>query len=303
MSPGGEHGRRHVIGQEMRNAEIPVHHLHDHYSRPVRVERFLPRDTHVRNEVHRHDFHEIFFLSEGSGEHMIDLGTHPFTAPCMHAIVAGQVHRLGRSADSSGLVLMFQREAIHGDAMDDDLHALFSGLNGGPVWALGPDQIDLAHTLLELIARETATDDPASRRAANGLLAVLIAKCAHWAGAKQERRTGLEPGDVARRFLGDVERDFLTERRVGAYAERYAISVDHLSDMLRSRIGRSAMEVLQDRLILEAKRLLLHSTMSVKEVGFALNMEDPAYFSRVFKKATGLTPVEYRDQVRELYKG
>ena len=100
-----------------------------------------------------------------------------------------------------------------------------------------------------------------------------------------------------------MERDFLTERRVGAYAERYAISVDHLSDMLRSRIGRSAMDVLQDRLILEAKRLLLHSTMSVKEVGFALNMEDPAYFSRVFKKATGLTPIEYRDQVRELYKG
>jgi len=269
----------------------------------VRVERFLPRDTYVRNEVHRHDFHEIFFLAEGSGEHMIDLGTHPFTAPCMHAIVAGQVHRLGRSADSSGLVLMFQREAIHGDAMDDDLHALFSGLNGGPVWSLRPDQIDLAHTLLELIAGETATDDPASRRAANGLLAVLIAKCAHWAGTKQGRRTDLEPGDVTRRFLGDVERDFLTERRVGAYAERYAISVDHLSDMLRSRIGRSAMDVLQDRLILEAKRLLLHSTMSVKEVGFALNMEDPAYFSRVFKKATGLTPIEYRDQVRELYKG
>jgi AraC-like DNA-binding protein len=61
--------------------------------------------------------------------------------------------------------------------------------------------------------------------------------------------------------------------------------------------------VLQDRLILEAKRLLLHSSMSLKEVGFALNMEDPAYFSRVFKKATGHTPGEYRDHVRELYKG
>ncbi len=285
----------------MRNAEIPVHHLHDHHTRPVRVERFVPRGTHVRNEVHRHDFHEIFFLAEGSGEHMIDLSNHPFTAPCMHAIVAGQVHRLSRSGDSSGVVLMFQREAIHGDAMDDDLHALFSGSNGGPVWALGTEQLDLARTLLDLIARESATDDPAARRAANGLLAVLIAKCAHWAGAQQERRTELEPGDVTRRFLGDVERDFLTERRVGAYAERYAISVDHLSDLLRSRIGRSAMEILQDRLILEAKRLLLHSTLSVKEVGFALNMEDPAYFSRVFKKATGTTPGEYREHVRELF--
>ena len=289
--------------KQMRSTEIPVHHLHEHDMRPVRVEHFFPREKEVRNEVHRHDFHEIFFLAEGEGEHMIDLGTHRFTAPCMHAIVAGQVHRLRRSADSNGVVLMFQREAIHGTAMDDDLHTLFSGLDGGPVWTLTTDQLDLARNLMDLIARETAADDPSARRAANGLLAVLIAKCAHWAGSQQPRRTDLEPGDITRRFLGDVERDFLTERRVGIYADRYAISVDHLSDLLRARIGRSAMEVLQDRLILEAKRLLLHSTMSLKEVGFALNMEDPAYFSRVFKKATGQTPSDYREHIREVYKG
>ena len=287
----------------MRSAEIPVHHLHEHDTRSVRVERILQREKEARNEVHRHDFHEIFFLAEGEGEHMIDLGTHRFTAPCMHAIVSGQVHRLSRSADSSGAVLMFQREAIHGTSMDDDLHMLFSGLHGGPVWELTTEQLDLARNLLDLIARETTTDDPSSRRAANLLLAVLIAKCAHWAGSSKPRRTDLDPADITRRFLGDVERDFLTERRVGTYADRYAISVDHLSDLLRARIGRSAMEVLQDRLILEAKRLLLHSTMSLKEVGFALNMEDPAYFSRVFKKATGQTPSDYREHIREVYKG
>lgn len=286
----------------MRGPTIPVHHLHERDARPVRVERFQPRDKDVKNEVHRHDFHEIFFLTAGSGEHMIDLATHRFTAPSMHAIVAGQVHRLSRSADSSGAVLMFQREAIHGTSMDDDLHTLFSGSNGGPVWELSTEQLDLACDLLDLIARETATDEPSARRAANGLLAVLLAKCAHWAGPGRPQRGDIDPGDITRRYLADVERDFLTERRVGAYADRYAISVDHLSDLLRARIGRSAMEVLQDRLLLEAKRMLLHSTLSLKEVGFALNMEDPAYFSRVFKKATGHTPGDYRAHIRELYK-
>jgi len=257
----------------------------------------------VHNEIHRHDFHEIFFLTSGSGEHMIDMRSHTFRAPCMHAIVAGQVHRLSRSADSAGAVLMFQREAIHGTAMDDDLHTLFSGLHGGPVWELTTDQLQLARTLLDLIANETGTEDPSARRAANGLLSVLIAKCAQWTGSPHPQLDDAGSGDLARRFLGDVERDFLTERRVGAYADRYAITADHLSDLLRKRIGRSAMEVLQDRLILEAKRLLLHSSMSVKEVGFALNMEDPAYFSRFFKKATDLSPGEYRDHVRDLYKG
>ena len=287
----------------MGTSHIPVHHLHEQDKRPVRVERILPREKDVRNEVHRHDFHEIFFLTSGTGEHMIDLEVHRFNAPCMHAIVAGQVHRLNRSADSSGVVLMFQREAIHGTAMDEDLHILFSGLHAGPVWGLKAEQLVSARMLLDLIKDETATDDPGARRAANGLLTVLMAKCAQWAGGEQTHHVDAISGDVARRFLGDVERDFLTERRVSAYADRYAITVDHLTDLLRKRIGRTAMEVLQDRLILEAKRLLLHSSMSLKEVGFALNMEDPAYFSRVFKKATELTPGEYRDHIRELYKG
>ncbi len=287
----------------MGNSTIPVHHLHEQEKRPVRVERFFRRDKDVHNEIHRHDFHEIFFLTSGSGEHMIDLASHTFRAPCMHAIVAGQVHRLGRSADSAGAVLMFQREAIHATAMDDDLHTLFSGLHGGPVWELTADQLDLARTLLDLIDNETGSEDPSARRAANGLLSVLIAKCAQWAGSPHSQLDDAGSGDIARRFLGDVERDFLNERRVSTYADRYAITADHLSDLLRKRIGRSAMEVLQDRLILEAKRLLLHSSKSVKEVGFALNMEDPAYFSRFFKKATDLTPGEYRDQVRDLYKG
>lgn len=286
----------------MRGPTIPVHYLQERDMRPVRVERFQPRDKDVKNEVHRHDFQEIFFLTSGSGEHMIDLATHRFAAPSMHAIVAGQVHRLGRSADSSGAVLMFQREAIHGTSMDDDLHTLFSGSSGGPVWELSTDQLDLACDLLDLIARETATDEPSARRAANGLLAVLLAKCAHWAGPARPQRKDIDPGDITRRYLADVERDFLIERRIGAYADRYAISVDHLSDLLRARIGRSAMDVLQDRLILEAKRMLLHSTLSLKEVGFALNMEDPAYFSRVFKKATGYAPGDYRTHIRELYK-
>jgi len=55
-------------------------------------------------------------------------------------------------------------------------------------------------------------------------------------------------------------------------------------------------------LLLEAKRLLLHADLSVKEVSHALLMEDPAYFNRMFKKATGMTPVEYRTHIREKYK-
>lgn len=287
----------------MSTAAIPVHYLPGQTTGGVHVERINPRKMAVRNEVHRHEFHEIFFLGEGSGHHMIDLETHAFAAPCMHAIAPGQVHRLARSAASSGCVVMFQRALIDGAAGEQDIRQLFGPWNARPTAALSAAQLQEAHVLVGLIENEARLGSTTAQRAASGFLGVMLAKSAQWMRGSSAAVDDHRNNDPVRRFLADVERDFLTERRVSAYAERYALSTDHLSDLLRQRIGKSAMDVLQDRLILEAKRLLLHSSMSVKEVGFALNMEDPAYFSRVFKKATELTPGEYRDHIRELYKG
>jgi AraC family transcriptional regulator, transcriptional activator of pobA len=292
----------------MARTSIPVHHLPAHDHGAVTVERFERRSAAVRNEVHRHDFHEIFFIAEGSGQHMIDLESHDFSAPCLHAIAPGQVHRLSRSGDSSGRVVMFLREAVDANASEQDVRQLFGPWNARPIRTITPEQLNEANTLLDLIANEARLGGSATQRILGSLLSVLLAKAAVWVRSARtdhedmgQERSGAEP-DIVRRFLADVETGFLSERRVSSYAERYAISADHLSDLLRERIGKSAMDVLQDRLVLEAKRLLLHSAMSVKEVGFALNLEDPAYFSRVFKKATGHSPGEYREHVREVYK-
>ena len=282
---------------------IPVHPLPGRTTGGVLVERIRPRTAPARNEVHRHDFHEIFFIAEGEGQHMIDLETHAVSAPCLHAIAPGQVHRLLRSPDSSGKVVMFQREIVDGTAGEQDIRQLFGPWNPKPVMRLSAAQLQEADVLLGLLEKETRIGGATAQRVATGLLGVLLAKSAQWMRGAAPTIEDIGSNDPVRRFLADVDRDFLTERRVSAYAERYALTTDHLSDLLRSRIGKSAMDVLQDRLILEAKRLLLHASMSVKEVGFALNMEDPAYFSRVFKKATGMTPGDYREHVRGLYEG
>ena len=72
-----------------------------------------------------------------------------------------------------------------------------------------------------------------------------------------------------------LEEHYLQERRVGDYAARLAMTADHLNELVKKRQGRTASRLIQDRLHLEAKRLLLHADLSVKEVGYALNMKDP----------------------------
>jgi len=98
-----------------------------------------------------------------------------------------------------------------------------------------------------------------------------------------------------RRFLELLEHHFLSERQVAHYAGQLSLTPDHLNELVKERLGRTASLVVQERLLLEAKRLLVHGGHSIKEVADALNMQDPAYFTRWFRKMEGTTPVQFRD--------
>lgn len=284
------------------NGPIPTHRLPASARFPTRVERILPVPTVVNNGVHRHDFHELFFFRSGTGEHMIDLEQHTVAAPCMHLVAPGQVHHLVRSADMEGAVVMFGSDARlgHGHGAKAELFA----------WADAPCAVDLdeaklgeAMALLTLMEQEFARPGSPMEEVVEGYLGILLIKCAHWVRSTRARTDApLSPADPVRRFLDLLEHKHLEQRQVNWYAEALALSADHLNELVRGRLGRTASKVIQDRTLLEAKRLLLHGSMSIKEVGYALNMNDPAYFTRWFSKMDGRTPAAYRIHIRELYK-
>lgn len=283
----------------VKDQHIPTHQLPGRSRIPTRVERILPTDREVSNDVHRHDFYELFFFASGSGEHMIDLEQHRITAPCVHLVAPGQVHRLVRSADMNGLVVMFAPDAQLGQGHGARI-ALFANAEGNCTFQLDDAQLRECTALVEMMERELATKPLAE--VVEGILGVLLIKCAHWAkAALAEGGTATGP-DPVRRFLEMLEAGYLEDRQVMHYAERLAMSADHLNEQVKKRLGRTASSVIQDRLLLEAKRLLLHADLSVKEVGYALNLKDPAYFTRWFHKAAGVPPATYRDEIREKYK-
>lgn len=286
----------------MKEATIPVHHLPKRSRIPTRVEHIEPTTTAVNNGVHRHDFHELFFFATGTGEHMIDLEQFTVETPCVHVVAPGQVHQLERSADMQGLVVMFGTEAHLGLG-----HAarteLFASTDGTATFPLDPARLQEAQALVQLMETELDNSQGPVAEIVEGYLGILLIKCAHWAReARPQSSAFTETVDVVRRFQELVERGFLDERQVNHYAEQLAVSPDHLNELVKERTGRTASKVIQDRLLLEAKRLLLHADQSIKEVGYALNMTDPAYFTRWFSKMEGHTPAAYREHIRELYK-
>ena len=261
----------------------------------------MPADRPIRNSVHRHSYYEIFIFKTGAGNHMIDLEQVGFKAPAIHIVAAGQVHKLDREAGSEGMVIMFTSEIRHPVMVDPRIRQL---LRCGPsLGRSGLQHVRLNEILVlagQIQAERNAAED-ACNDVLENLLACLLLKCWRWSKAGNTEIPS-DRNDLVSRFLENVDRQFHTRKQISSYAEDLAISPGHLNELVKKRLGRTASEILHERLLLEARRLLLHADLSVKEVSYALGIEDPAYFTRMFRKATGSTPGEYRDHIREKYQ-
>ena len=80
-----------------------------------------------------------------------------------------------------------------------------------------------------------------------------------------------------------------------------SITPNHLNDTIKGDTGKTAKEMIHERIILEIKRLMFHSAMSNKEIAYDLNFNDPAYFSRYVRKHLHCSPNDLRNKLREKY--
>jgi AraC family transcriptional activator of pobA len=130
----------------------------------------------------------------------------------------------------------------------------------------------------------------------------LLLKCRGMMQVKGSGKNDALSQQLLQRFNLLLEERFITLHKVNEYAELMNVSPNHLSETIKKVTGKTAGELIQDRLVLEAKRLLLHSAITAKEIAYYLNFNDPSYFSRFFKTNAGLAPEEFRRQSREKYQ-
>jgi AraC family transcriptional activator of pobA len=110
--------------------------------------------------------------------------------------------------------------------------------------------------------------------------------------------TAPEPHPTTVRYSRAVERDAPLCHRVATYARELGVSPGHLNALCHRHLGRSAKQVIQDRLLAEARRMLLYSDETASRVGYALGFQDPSYFARFFRGATGRSPSGFRTEAR-----
>ncbi|MEF2277286.1 AraC family transcriptional regulator [Deinococcus sp. YIM 134068] len=254
---------------------------------PIRNRTTDPGETF---RPHRHDFQEVIWIHSGTGTHTIDGREGELRGPCVSLIARGQVHAFREMRELNGYAVAFTEALLGGTD-----HLLFNHARGDRTFAAPPEVQAAAEGVLALAAREYErvgeSSDFSLLRPLTEALLVLV-----------RRAVAAAPGDLApaearlaERFLELLERDFAAHHDVGHYAGGLNVSAKHLSRATNAALGRGAKALIQDRVLLEARRLLSFTDLSVKEVTARVGFADPFGFSRAFKAAVGVPPQEFRD--------
>jgi AraC-like DNA-binding protein/mannose-6-phosphate isomerase-like protein (cupin superfamily) len=234
---------------------------------------------------HRHGYYELMLIENGQGSHFFDFESFDVTDFSIHVVLPGQVHQLNLAEGTKGCVLTFSDYSLHNYLHSSIiqnlrfLHQLnkLNVIKGDKTWF---------DPLLKLAYQINETDDESIRFSIlNLILNTVNLKC-----------TESKPNSsVIYQFHRLLEQHFQTEHLPSYYAGLLNLTEKALNEKVKKDMGITSTQFIAQRICLEAKRLLKNTSLSIKEIGFDLGFQDPAYFNRFIKKQLGFSPNELRN--------
>lgn len=212
----------------------------------------------------------------------------------MTLIGRGQVHVFERADDLRGAVVRFGDELL-----DAATGWLLAGRGGLVVPVPGGSVPALEASIAALDGEARRPPDARTPALQRHLLSAVLLWVERWYDeARMEEPADASGAELHRRFARVLERDFARHHDAAHYADALAVPPAALSRALSEATGRTTKELVLDRVLLEAARLLRYTERTVGEVAFATGYDDPLYFSRAFKRRFGEAPLHYRERVR-----
>jgi len=252
-------------------------------------------------ENHRHEYFEIIWLKDGCGTHQIDLYEHSYRGSVLFILAPGQIHKIQQKEISEGYIVKFMPSVFstEGDFFNFILDTcLFDSASSCPVIKIPKSLIKTFEELFLHLINEFNQFDIDSGQLFSSYLKILITHINRLKRKKVGEYLILNDPQYTlfREFKILIEKNFKKQHSVQYYSDFLSVQARALNTVSRKFTDKSAGEMIQERVILEAKRSLYHEAKTIKEICFELGFEDPAYFTRFFKKHTGFSPLQFKEQ-------
>jgi AraC-like DNA-binding protein len=281
--------------------DIPVHQLKERVTSGLEIRRFIAGDMPYASETlgaHRDDHYIFFVIEKGTASLMIDFHELTFRRSSLYYVLPGQVHHRIRNEVAYGWFI-----AIDSLLIAPDYRNVFeSRLLLQQPFMLSDIQLRQCHDLLSLMEEKYLDDKPGPfyLQVVHSLLQSFIGIAAGCFSEFDDQHLLMSrPVQLAQQFKKLLVEHVRKVKGPSAYASMLNVSETYLNEALKKVTGFSVSHLIQQEVMLEAKRLLYYSQMNVKEIAYALGYTDHAYFSRLFKKAEGVTPLAFRVNYRK----
>lgn len=263
-----------------------------------KMETIFTKRNGKQDTPHRHNYFTVLIINHANGVHKIDFNSYPLSSNQIYFVAPGQVHQVIEHEKSYGYVMTFSNQFLVQNSIPlsfiESLN-LFQDYGQSPPLLPNREQFEVIQNYAENIFSIFKRDAPMKILSIGSFLKLLLIECNNICTINPIESTIDNSGtELIRKFKKYVEKEYKQEHSTTYYANKLNITSDHLNRTFKARIGKTAKEYIQSRIITEAKRLLYFTNASNKEIGYELGFNEPANFSAFFKKHTHLSPSRFK---------
>jgi len=245
-------------------------------------------------ELHRHDFFFVLVLEKGSGAHEIDFIPYQVGNHSVFFLRPGQVHQLTLKAKSTGYLVEFKtdfyfpQDKVSGQLLRKASHKNYCQLEA--------TRFKKLLSILNSIFQEYTNKQENYQEVIKANLSVFFIELVR---NRQNRKSSAKPvnnyaQERLEEFLELLETTVAEHKEVSHYADKLSLSTYQLNAITKATLGKTPSALIDEHIILEAKRYLLATTNQVSQIAYHLGYDDVSYFIRFFKKRTGHSPEAFR---------
>lgn len=279
---------------------LPVHSL-EAGDMPVFVREIGYANPYDFTREHRHDYFEILFFDNGGGLQLIDFREMPVIKQSCYIVFPRQIHLLRRTPSSNGMLVQFREESIPSTNLQSLLSQVFYSSNAGVFYENDPAKHEGFRAPLQSLQQTVNSGSPFAREISLHQLQALLFMLAE-TRTNQPASKPTEEQELLNRFREALENRYENNHAVQHYTALLGTTDKKLAAATKKLLGLSPLQVIHNRILLEARRLLLFDDISHKEIAFRLGFDSPASFSQFIRKKTGHSPSSLHEQLAEMHK-
>jgi AraC family transcriptional regulator, transcriptional activator of pobA len=262
-----------------------------------RLAPYLEKHYQHLHRPHRHSFYHLVLFTGGNGQHSIDFSNFKVEPYQLYCMVPGQVHSWHFESKVDGYIVHFNAALFTDFLLDQhylEKFVFFRGIAQQGVIHLPVENHNQVTRIFESLLNELAEGNDNSLDFIRVRLLQLFILAGRTAPAGRHKQVLPQKQLLLRSFMELIDNNFRTMKLPKEYAALLYVTANHLNALCQDLLGKTAGELIRDRTLLEAKRLLTNADMSISEVAYDLQFKDNSYFNRFFRKETGMTPDQFR---------